>query len=228
MSFQKFKHTHLERYYTPNTTQIDLTTHHNFTCSIPPLYMNIGDCCVQRLRTTWEYTKRHRSPPLLHTVTSHLLEATSGDQTLTPTDASPHRLNTLYMRYVTAGLSSAMGSRFNQSERRSSSVWWPIRAGLECRPIGAVLPACNARRYRWQYKRPAPSFLTLSFNDAVWSGAKTRPSSGMTSQRWHPVTWAWPISRSEWLIDLTYIQVRVIDWHVTVLVTGHLAADGAT
>ena len=121
------------------------------------------------------------------------------------------------MRYVTAGLSSARGSRFNQSERRSSSVWWPIRAGLECRPIGAILPACNARRYRWQYTRPAPSFLTLSFIDAVWSGAKTRPSSGMTSQRRHPVTRAWPISRSEWLIDLTYIQVRVIDWHVTVL-----------
>ena len=132
------------------------------------------------------------------------------------------------MRYVTARLSSARGSRFNQSERRSSSVWWPIRAGVECRPIGAVLPACNARRYRWQYKRPAPSFLTLSFNDAVWSGAKTRPSSGMTSQRWHPVTGAWPISRSGWLIDLTYIQVRVIDWYVTVLVTGHLAADGGT
>ena len=81
---------------------------------------------------------------------------------------------------------------------------------------------------RWQYKRPAPSFLNLSFNDALWSGAKTRPSSGMTSQRWHPVTRAWPISRSEWLIDLTYIQVSVIDWHVMVLVTGHLAADGAT
>ena len=101
--------------------------------------MNIGDCYVQRLRTTWEYTKRHRSPPLLHTVTSHLLEATSGEQTLTPADASPHWLNTLYTRYVTAS------------------------------------------------------------------------TSGMTSQRWHPVTRAWPISRSEWLIDLTYIQV---DWHV--------------
>ena len=146
----------MEIYYTPNTTQIDLTTHHNFTCSIPPWYINIGYGYVQWLRTTWEYTNRHRSPPLLHTVTSHLLKATSGDQTLTPADASPHWLNTLYTRYVIAS------------------------------------------------------------------------TSGMTSQRWHLVTRAWPISRSEWLIDLTYIQVRVIDWHVTVLVTGHLAADGGT
>ena len=38
-------------------------------------------------------------------VTSHLLEATSGFQTLTPADASPHWLNTLYTRYVIASTS---------------------------------------------------------------------------------------------------------------------------
>ena len=50
-----FKHIHLERHYTNRSDH----THHNFTCSIPPWYINVGDCYVQRLRTTREYTKRH-------------------------------------------------------------------------------------------------------------------------------------------------------------------------
>ena len=36
-----FKHTQLEIYFTANATQIDLTSHHNFTCSIPPWFINI-------------------------------------------------------------------------------------------------------------------------------------------------------------------------------------------
>ena len=151
---------------------------------------------------TTDDVRVYRSPTLLHTVTSHLLEATSGDQTLAPTDASPHWLNTLYMHYVTAGLSSARGSRFNQSERRCSSVWWPIRAGIECRPIGAVLPACNARWYRWQYKRPAPSFLTLSF--LQWRSVERRKNTSVFRD---DVTEVTPGYRG-----VTYIQVRVIDW----------------
>ncbi len=34
-------HTQLEIYFAANTTRIDLTSHHNFTCSIPPWFINI-------------------------------------------------------------------------------------------------------------------------------------------------------------------------------------------
>ena len=37
----KHTHTQLEIYFTANTTPIDLTSHHNFTCSIPPWFINI-------------------------------------------------------------------------------------------------------------------------------------------------------------------------------------------
>ena len=73
-----------------------------------------------------------------------------------------------------------------------------------------------------------PLMVTPHWLNTLYMRYVTASTAGMTSQRWHPVTRVWPISRSEWLIDLTYIQVRVIDWHVTVLVTGHLAADGGT
>ncbi len=34
-------HTQLEIYFAANTTRTDLTSHHNFTCSIPPWFINI-------------------------------------------------------------------------------------------------------------------------------------------------------------------------------------------
>ena len=135
----------MEIYYTPNTTQIDLTTHHNFTCSIPPWYINIGYCYVQWLRTTWEYTKRHRSPPLLHTVTSHL-EATSGFQTLTTADASPHWLNTLYTRYVTA---STSGRRHRCDTRWQGRDLYPGQGDWLTWPISRSEWLIDTWRYLW-------------------------------------------------------------------------------
>ena len=60
------------------------------------------------------------------------------------------------------GLSSARGSKYNQSEE---SICWPIRAKeLEIQPIIAFLPECNAW-YRWRYKRHCAFISPISFSD---------------------------------------------------------------
>ena len=163
MSFQKFKHTRWNILHTKHYTNISDHTPQFHLLDSTMVYKHRILLCSM----TTDDVRVYQAPPVTASiydsgVTSHgdvtpsRHLATSGFQTLTPADASPHWLNTLYTRYVIAS------------------------------------------------------------------------TSGMTSQRWHLVTRAWPISRSEWMLDLTYIQVRVIDWHVTVLVTGHLAADGGT
>ena len=190
--------------------------------------MNIGDCYVQRLRTTWEYTKRHRSPPLLHTVTSHLLRRHLVTRhwpplMLSPTDSTLYTCVTSQRGYrvqvARDSTNQSEGARVSDDQsERGSSVDQSEPFSRHATRDGTA-DGIKDRRLHFS---PFPSTTQCG------AAQKTRPSSGMTSQRWHPVTGAWPISRSEWLIDLTYIQVRVIDWHVTVLVTGHLAADGGT